>query len=518
MSGATTSPSTPVQNGLRRDLNVWGAIGVSLALLAPSMAANLTPQATAASVGRAVPLAFAAATIGVLLISWTFVRLSQRFHHAGSVYGFVGATLGPRFGVVAGWALIGVYLLFAVITSAAVGIFVSAFLDATGVWSTPPDWAAFLFSALALVAVGALAARPVKIGSRALLGIEGVTVALILVVALVVLVRLLTHHAPGGHTFSWSVFSVPSGTPVSAVFLGVVYGFLAFAGFEAAATLGEETENPKRAIPHAILGTVLFAGAYFILVTAVEVSAFGTDADGIQALTSSGSLLGDLGSQYVAGWVGDLITAGVVASAFGSALASVTGASRLLFALSRDGFGPAGLASISDRHHVPARAVVTVTVATAIVGAVAAVIGLTPFEIFADGGSVGVLILLIAYALATIGAIRLLFFGPGRGEVASWEVVIPIAGLVVLAYTLYRNVVPYPSADAAWFPIIAAAWLLVGVVLVLTRPDAAKRAGAALARSEGLNGNRSAVTEAATGESANSLISQSHSDQKQEHP
>lgn len=186
----------------------------------------------------------------------------------------------------------------AAITSAAVGIFVSAFLDATGIWSAPPDWASFLFSAVALVGVGALAARPVKVGARALVGIEGVTVALIVVVTFVVLVRWLTHTAPDGHTSSWSVFSVPSGTPVSAVFLGVVYGFLAFAGFEAAATLGEETENPKRAIPHAILGTVLFAGAFFIIVTAVEVSAFGADADGGQALTSSGSLLGDLGSAY----------------------------------------------------------------------------------------------------------------------------------------------------------------------------------------------------------------------------
>jgi amino acid transporter len=287
------------------------------------------------------------------------------------------------------------------------------------------------------------------------------------------------------------VFSVPDGTPISAIFLGVVYGFLAFAGFEAAATLGEETKNPKRAIPQAILGTVLFAGGYFILVTAVEVSAFGTDADGVQALTSSGSLLGDLGSQYVASWVGDLITAGVVASAFGSALASVTGASRLLFALSRDGFGPARLANISDRHSIPAPAVVTVTVTTVIVGAVAAAIGLTPFEIFADGGSIGVLILLIAYALATIGAARLLFFGPGRGELASWELAIPVAGLVVLGYTLFRNVVPYPSGDAAWFPIIALVWLLIGLVLVLVRPEAAKRAGAALARSEGLSRGRS---------------------------
>jgi amino acid transporter len=490
MPGTTASPSAAPPNSLRRDVSVWGAIGISLALLAPSVAANLTPQATAASVGRAVPLAFVAATIGVLLISWTFVRLSQRFHHAGSVYGFVGATLGPRLGVIAGWALIGVYVLLAVITSVAAGIFTSAFLDATGIWSAPPEWASFLFGALALAAVGALAVRPVKVSARALLGIEGVTVTLILVVTLVVLLKLVTHTAPGGHTFSFSVFSVPSGTPVSALFLGVVYGFLAFAGFEAAATLGEETHNPKRAIPRAILGTVLFAGGFFILVTAVAVSAFGTDADGVQAFTSSGSLLGDLGSQYVANWVGYLITAGVVASAFGSALASTTGASRLLYALSRDGFGPARLANVSSSHDIPARAVITVTVAAAVLGAVAAVIGLTPFEIFADGGSVSVLILLIVYALATIGAVRLLFFGPGRGEVAHWELVVPVAGLVVLGYTLFRNVWPYPEGDAAWFPVVALAWLVVGVVLVLVRPEAAKRAGAALARSEGLAGSQ----------------------------
>jgi amino acid transporter len=53
-------------------------------------------------VGRAVPLAFALATVGVLLIAYSFVRLCQRFHHAGSVYGFVGVTLGPRSGIVAG--------------------------------------------------------------------------------------------------------------------------------------------------------------------------------------------------------------------------------------------------------------------------------------------------------------------------------------------------------------------------------------------------------------------------------
>src|SRR3954465_1608357 len=100
----TTSAESP---HLRRELHLWEAVGISLALMAPSMAANINPQGTAGTVGRAVPLAFALAAVGVLLIASPFVRLSQRFHHAGSVYGFVGATLGPRAGVVAGWSLLG---------------------------------------------------------------------------------------------------------------------------------------------------------------------------------------------------------------------------------------------------------------------------------------------------------------------------------------------------------------------------------------------------------------------------
>src|SRR5712672_1545513 len=95
--------------GLKRSLSVWQAVGLSIALMAPSMAANINPQGTATSVGRAVPLAFPLATIGVLLVAYVFVRLCQRFNHAGSVYAFVAATLGARAGTVAGWSLMGTY-------------------------------------------------------------------------------------------------------------------------------------------------------------------------------------------------------------------------------------------------------------------------------------------------------------------------------------------------------------------------------------------------------------------------
>ncbi len=466
--------------GLRRELSVWEAIGLSLALMAPSMAANINPQGTAGSVGRAVPLAFLLATVGVLLVAHTFVRLCQRFHHAGSVYGFVGATLGPRTGVVAGWALLGTYVFYGVVTSTAAGIFGAAAMDALGIWPGPPAWAGFVVGAVALVGVLALAVVPARGGTRVLLAIEGVTVALILVVTVVVLVRLATGSAPGGHGVDLSVFAPAPGTGVSALFLGVVFGFLSFAGFEAAATLGEETRDPRRTIPRAIIGVAVFGGVYFVVVTAVEVMGFGTDDAGIAAFTGSQSLLGDLGTRYVAAWVGDLITIGAAVSAFGCALACTVGAARLLFALARDGIAPPALAAVSAARGTPARATAVVVAAMYVVVVVAVLAGNDPQTLFVASGTIGTLILLVAYLLATIGVSRLLFFS-GTRTVPVWEAVVPVLALALIGSTLVVN-----ATSAGFYPAVAAAWVVVGLLVVLARPGAARRAGRQLTAAEGL--------------------------------
>jgi amino acid transporter len=471
---------------LRRELWLWEAVGISLALMAPSMAANINPQGTAGTIGRAVPLAFALATIGVLLIAWTFVRLTQRFDHAGSVYGFVGASLGPRAGVVSGWALMGTYTFYGVVTATASGIFGADFLDSLGIWTNQPGWAPFVVGAIALAGVWALAASNIREGTRVLLVIEAVTVGLILVVSVIILVRLATGTAPNGNTLDFSVFTVPGGTGTSAVFLGVVFGFLSFAGFEAAATLGEEAREPRRDIPRAILGVAVFGGLYFVFVTAVEMMAFGTDAQGVESFIASGSLLGDLGSRFVAGWVGELITIGAAVSAFGCTLACVVGATRLLYALSRDEVGPAPLGTVSPRNGVPVRS--TAGVAVAVYAAIFIswfALGIAPFDLFVACATIGTLILLLVYALATIGAAKLLFFS-GERQVAAWEVVIPALALVVIGYTLFRNVYPYPTEAAAWYPIIAAIWVVLGIVVTFVRHAATRRAGERLMAEEGL--------------------------------
>ena len=82
--------------GLHRELRFFETTSVSVGVMAPTLAMSVTGVAAAAALGRAAPLAFAVAALGVGLVAYGFVRLAGEFSHAGSVYGFVGNTLGPR--------------------------------------------------------------------------------------------------------------------------------------------------------------------------------------------------------------------------------------------------------------------------------------------------------------------------------------------------------------------------------------------------------------------------------------
>jgi amino acid transporter len=112
-----------------------------------------------------------------------------------------------------------------------------------------------------------------------------------------------------------------------------------------------------------------------------------------------------------------------------------------------------------------------------------------PFTLFLESGTIGTLILLVVYLLATVGMIRLVFYAPpdaDRPKVRMWEIIIPFLGIVVLAYTLYRNVWPLPTGVNWWGPSVAIAWLVLGIIGVLVRPKATQRAGQMLLTSEGL--------------------------------
>ena len=80
----------------------------------------------------------------------------------------------------------------------------------------------------------------------------------------------------------------------------------------------------------------------------------------------------------------------------------------------------------------------------------------------------------------------MLVFVRHKLPVPMWQVVVPIAGLIVLGYTLYRNVIPYPTGAGAWFPVVSGAWLAAAIVAVIVAPGTARKLGAALAAREGI--------------------------------
>ncbi len=84
--------------------------------------------------------------------------------------------------------------------------------------------------------------------------------------------------------------------------------------------------------------------------------------------------------------------------------------------------------------------------------------------------------------LATIGCIKLVFVDRAMA-VPRWEVAIPVLALVMLGYTIYRNVLPYPtSGPARWFPVVAFGWLLLVTVVMLAVPGLARRLASGLTR------------------------------------
>jgi hypothetical protein len=107
------------------------------------------------------------------------------------------------------------------------------------------------------------------------------------------------------------------------------------------------------------------------------------------------------------------------------------------------------------------------------------------FNSFLWSGTIGTLILLVVYVLASIGCIMLVFVRH-KLPVPMWQIIVPIAGLVVLGYTLYRNVIPYPTGTAAWFPVVSGIWLVAVVIAVIFAPGTARKLGAALAEREGI--------------------------------
>lgn len=473
-----TATGTPPSEGehLHTELKLVDAAAFSVGLIGPVGAIGLLGTGAALIIGRAVTLSFVFAVVGVALVAYCFVKLSQHIAHTGSVYALVGVTLGPQAGFFAGWALMGGYIAIGCGSTIEMGLFGGQFLHDTGILDTHQWW---WISLIGLLGVSALAFTEIRIITRALLSSEVVGAILVTILSVVILIKVIFSHGPSGQTFTLNFLALPKGSGVGTIAKAAVYGFLAFAGFEGAAALGEETSSPKTAIPRAIKVAVVVVGSFYLLTAAAQSLGYGATAKGAAAY-AGGLPFSDLGTGYIGKWYADILDAMATISLFAISLGVASGAARIMYAQARDATGKrTGLAGLS-KHGAPAAGLVVVLVifAGALIGqqlAGSTVINATFYPL-----QIGTVLILVAYVMATIGAIRFLFFS-GEAKVPIWQFVIPVLGGAFVCYTIYRNVFVGQEGTFGRLPYVEVVYLIIGLVVVLIAPGLAGRVRAGLA-------------------------------------
>src|SRR5438552_2115838 len=101
-----------------------------------------------------------------------------------------------------------------------------------------------------------------------------------------------------GRTLAPFTFSHTLKGGFSGVFYGIIFGVLSYIGFETAAVLGEETRNPRRAIPTSIIVAVVFAILFYVWTTYVIAIGVGVGQAGSEKWSHDFTVLATTATTY----------------------------------------------------------------------------------------------------------------------------------------------------------------------------------------------------------------------------
>jgi len=189
----------------------------------------------------ATALAYLIATIAMVLTAASYGRMAARYQEAGSAYTYVSRSANPVAGLFVGWILMLDYFFIPMVICLITAQACEALLPSISHRAWLPIIAAF---ATGVNLLG------IKIADRVNLAI--MAAQLLGMAALGIVCVLFLKHGPMPSSHEVGSFSLP------AVLGGAAVACYSFLGFDAVATLAEETHDPARSIPRA---TVLAAGA-----------------------------------------------------------------------------------------------------------------------------------------------------------------------------------------------------------------------------------------------------------------
>ncbi len=437
----------------RRVLGLWqltaigigGIIGVGIFVLAGQQAAM--------NAGPAVALSFIIAGIGSAAAALCYAEFAGMIPVTGSAYTYGYAVLGELAAWIIGWDLLLEYALVVAVVAIGWSGYVQVLLASAGIHL--PAWAQgalgtgeghvfnVIAAAVTLVVAGLLIVRT-EWGARFNTTIVAIKVAGI---ALVIGVGVFYVDPANWHPFvPADVIGANGQTHFGwgGVLTAASVVFFAVFGYDTLTTAAEESRNPQRDLPRAVIlslaiAMVLYIAVSFVLTGIVPYSQLGGDASVSDAFAARGLH-----------WVSIAIAVAAVIGVVSVLFAFTLGAARIWFALARDGLLPGWFAKVHPDYGTPYRPTLIVGVVTA------AVAGLFPITEVAELINIGTLAaFIIICASILVLRVRRPELPRGFRTPAVW-VVAPLGILFSLAL-----IWGLPFVTWARFAI----WMLIGFVV-----------------------------------------------------
>ncbi len=448
--------------GLRRDaLSRTETLAQSIANIAPTLTPAVNLQLVFGSSGAGTWFTYLLATLGLLLIGVCIKQFAKKTSTPGALYSYVSMSLGPTAGFITGWALILAYLT----TGIAVASYTVPYAQ-TLFKSIHIALPALVMFAAVVALVWFVAYRDVRLSAKMMLALEGVSITLILILGFAMIAHTGLHL---GNQLSLK------GMTLNGLQGGMVLGVFSFVGFESATALGAEAKDPKRSIPRAVFMSTAIAGAFFILMSFLMVSAFAgykmqLDDPNLVALPA-------MAEMAHAPLLGVLVSFGAIISLFACSLACVTATSRILLCMSRDGLIHAQL---GRSHAANATPHIAATASAAVMLLVLVGLYLKGFailDIYNMNGTIATYGFLLAYVLIAVGAV----VSASRDKSLSpWLIFSAVIGTLFMGLAIKGSISPWPAAPDNYLPYIFGVYMALGIAWMLVdrrRPRARFSAG-----------------------------------------
>ncbi|HKY29947.1 MAG TPA: amino acid permease [Pyrinomonadaceae bacterium] len=325
---------------LRRSMGVGQATAMVVGII---IGASIFVQPS--EIARLVP-----STVGVMLV-WigagllTFcgalacAELASAFPRTGGVYIFLKDTYSPSMGFLWGWAM------FWSIHSGIIAAIAVVFARYAGYFVPLSDRQISVVAIAVILVLSAINYLGVRHGS--ILQAVFTLVKVIAIVAILLLVVLL------GSPQAETVRITDEPLAVNAFIQAVAAGLFAFGGWHMVTYTAEETRNPERTIPLALMiGTVVVTACYIALNTAYFY------ALPLAKVISSTRVAADAAEAVVGPRGGSIISALVLFSSFGAVNGIILVGPRVYFAMARDGLLFNWLNAVHPRFQTPHRAII----------------------------------------------------------------------------------------------------------------------------------------------------------------